>query len=109
MGALEVPRKVAHITVSYPPADLLYPTVPLTLLTVANLIAAWRDWEPRRRWWLGASAISIVERIATFSYFIPTMLWLTGIAHLSEAEVEAALSRWLLLDYGRLFSLWGHG
>ena len=76
-------------------------TVPLTLLTIANLIAAWRERGPRRRWWLGASAISIVERIATFSYFIPTMLWLTGSADLPDAEVEAALSRWLFLDYCR--------
>jgi hypothetical protein len=42
-----------------------------------------------------------VERIATFSYFIPTMLWLMGAEDLSQAEVDAVLSQWLLLDYGR--------
>jgi hypothetical protein len=76
-------------------------TVPLTLLTLANLVAAWLERGPRRNWWLGASAISVVERIATFSYFIPTMLWLQGTEDLSEAAVQAALSQWLLLDYGR--------
>jgi hypothetical protein len=76
-------------------------TVPLTLLTLANLVAAWVEQGPRRRWWLGAAVISVVERIATFSYFIPTMLWLQGTEGLPEAEVQAALSQWLLLDYGR--------
>ena len=76
-------------------------TVPLTLLTLANLVVAWLDRGPRRYWWLGAVAIIVVERIVTFSYFIPTMLWLMGAEGLSQAEVDAALSRWLLLDYGR--------
>jgi Domain of unknown function (DUF1772) len=76
-------------------------TVPLTLLTLANLVAAWQDRGPRRNWWLGASAISVVERIWTFSYFIPTILRLTATEELDEAEVNATLSQWLLLDYGR--------
>ena len=33
-------------------------TVPLTLLTLANLVAAWRERGPRRYWWLGASVSS---------------------------------------------------
>ena len=76
-------------------------TVPLTLLTFANLVAAWLDRGPRRFWWLAAVAIVVVERIVTFSYFIPTMVWLQGTEGLPEAEVQAALSQWLLLDYGR--------
>ncbi len=76
-------------------------TVPLTLLTLANLVAAWLERGPRRNWWLGAAAISVVERLATFSYFIPTMLWLMGTEDLPQAEVQDALRQWLLLDYGR--------
>ena len=76
-------------------------TVPLTLLTLANLGAAWLDRGPRRYWWLSAAAIVVVERIATFSYFIPTMLWLQGTKDLPQVEVQEALSQWLLLDYGR--------
>ena len=76
-------------------------TVPLTLLTLANLVAAWLDRGPRRYWWLGAVAIIVVERIATFAYFIPTMVWLQGTEGLPDAEVQAALSQWLFLDYGR--------
>jgi hypothetical protein len=76
-------------------------TVPLTVLTLANLVAAWLNQGARRRWWLGAVKIIVVERIATFAYFIPTMVWLQGTEGLPEAEVQAALSQWLFLDYGR--------
>src|ERR687891_1403043 len=76
-------------------------TVPLTLLTVANLITAWRDHGPRRPWWLGAVAIIVVERLTTFSYFIPTMIRLMDAEALPGAEVRAALSEWMLLNQGR--------
>jgi hypothetical protein len=75
-------------------------TIPLMVLTVANLIAAWMDSSTRRRWWLSAAAIIVLERIATFSYFIPTMIGLTS-AELPEAEVKATLSQWLLFNHGR--------
>jgi hypothetical protein len=78
-------------------------TGPLTILTLANLVAARLDRGPRRYWWLGAAAIVVAERIATFLYFIPTMLWMTSAEGLPQAEVASTLSRWLLLDYGRLF------
>jgi hypothetical protein len=76
-------------------------TVPLTLLTLASLVAAWQDQRPRRYWWLGASAISVAERSATFSYFIPTMIRLMGAEDLPEAEVKAALSQWRRRNYVR--------
>jgi hypothetical protein len=76
-------------------------TVPLTLLTLASLVAAGRDQGPRRYWWLGAVAISVVERSATFSYFIPTMIRLMGTEDLPEAEVKATLSQWRRRNYGR--------
>jgi hypothetical protein len=76
-------------------------TVPLTFLTLVSLIAAWLDSGPRRSWWLGAVGIIVVERIATFSYFIPTMIRLMGSDSLAAAEVEATLSQWLFLNHGR--------
>jgi hypothetical protein len=76
-------------------------TVPLTLLTLASLVTARRDQGPRRYWWLGAVAITIAERSATFSYFIPTMIRLMGTEDLPEAEVKATLSQWRRRNYGR--------
>lgn len=76
-------------------------TVPLTLLTLANAVAAWVDDGPRRYWWLAAVVIAVVERVATFAYFIPTMVRLSGAADVPEAEVRAGLAQWLLLNHGR--------
>ena len=75
-------------------------TVPLTLLTLANLIAAWLDEGGRRKWWLGAVVIVFAERITTFSYFIPAMLNLTS-SDLPHAEIAARLSQWLLFNHAR--------
>jgi len=44
--------------------------------------------------------IVFLERVATFSYFIPTMIDLTTSA-LPDAEVKATLSRWLTFNHGR--------
>lgn len=76
-------------------------TVPLTLLTILNAIAAYRSRNPQRRWHLSATAVVIVERLATFSYFIPTMIGLMGSQGLSEAEIRASLTQWELLNYVR--------
>src|SRR5688500_2333167 len=46
-------------------------TGPLTLLTLANLFAAWRALGAVRGWWLAAGALVLADRILTFSYFIP--------------------------------------
>jgi hypothetical protein len=76
-------------------------TVPLTLLTLMSAVAAWLDQGTRRHWWLGAVAIVVVERIATFTYFIPTMIRLMGAETVSQAEVDSSLSRWLSLNHVR--------
>jgi len=76
-------------------------TVPLTLLTLANLVVAWRSQGPRHEWWLGAAVITLVERIATFSYFIPTALRLMRAEALPAAKVEAMASQWMALNHVR--------
>ncbi|HEY8489741.1 MAG TPA: hypothetical protein VIO14_01995, partial [Dehalococcoidia bacterium] len=42
-------------------------TGPLTLLTAANLAAAWRARGPARAWWLGAAGAALVDRALTLS------------------------------------------
>jgi hypothetical protein len=90
---------------SWPNTGLMFwvyvTTVPLTVLTLVSAVVAWLDQGPRRHWWLGAVAVVIVERIATFAYFIPTMVRLMGAETIPQAEVEATLSQWLLLNHGR--------
>ena len=76
-------------------------TVPLTLLTVANLVVAWQSQGPRHEWWLGAAVITLVERIGTFSYFIPRALRLMRADTLPSRKVEAMASQWMALNHVR--------
>jgi hypothetical protein len=75
-------------------------TGPLTLLTLASLVAAWRAPQPLRTWWLAAAAFAVADRVFTFSYFIPTMVRLTGAEAAAPDAVEQAL-RWASLNHVR--------
>jgi len=74
-------------------------TLPLTLLTLANLFAAWRSSGAVRGWWLSAALAVLAERAFTFSYFIPTMIRLMRAVD-SPASAAAAI-RWSSLNYLR--------
>jgi hypothetical protein len=78
-------------------------TVPLTLLTIANLVAAWQTQGATRAWWLGAVAAVIIERIMTFMYFIPTNLKLQRRDEtIPEPKLKAMVLQWAHLNYVRL-------
>jgi hypothetical protein len=49
-------------------------TIPLTLLLVASGLLVWGAPAAVRSWWLLACGAILVERVMTFSYFIPTLL-----------------------------------
>jgi magnesium-transporting ATPase (P-type) len=70
-------------------------TVPLTLLTLANLYAAWQSTGPGHGWWLGAAFVALVERISTFSFFIPTAIRLQRDKSLAAAETDDLITRWV--------------
>lgn len=74
-------------------------TVPLTLITLLSLYAAWRADGTLRRWWLAAALAAFVERVFTFSYFIPTMVGLMAAQDLPESVATA--SQWWTLNYVR--------
>ncbi len=76
-------------------------TGPLTLLTVANLVAALQTQGPARAWWLTAAIVMLVERAATFGYFIPTIIRLQRTPTLTQTAVRTALARWVRLNYVR--------
>jgi hypothetical protein len=76
-------------------------TVPLTLLTLANLAVAWQSPGPRHDWWLGAAVITLVERIATFSYFIPTAVRLMRADAFPTGDADAMASQWMALNHVR--------
>jgi hypothetical protein len=71
-------------------------TVPLTLLTFANLFAAWRAPAGLRRWWLGTATTGLFERGLTLGYFVPTMVRLMQ-AESSPDAVSSAI-QWAQLN-----------
>lgn len=74
-------------------------TVPLTVLTLAALFAAWRSPEGVRSWWLAAASAALLDRVLTFSYFIPKMI---GLMAASESAMSAGIAtRWSQLNYVR--------
>ena len=74
-------------------------TIPLTLLTLANLSVAWRAAGSLRVWWLTAGLFALCDRALTFVYFIPTMIRLLKATDSSESV--AAATRWWRLNYLR--------
>jgi len=76
-------------------------TVPLTLLTIASLVAAWSTPNEVRNWWLAAGAAVLVDRVMTFSYFIPTMLTLMNRETISASESVTKARQWINLGYVR--------
>ena len=76
-------------------------TMPLTLLTLGSLVAASQTPGAKGAWWLGAAVITLVERIMTFAYFIPTMLRLQRGGISPQSAVKTAAKRWASLNYVR--------
>ena len=76
-------------------------TVPLTLLTIASIGAAWLTQGSMRSWYLAAVCIIVVERVFTFSYFVPTMVTLMSAEGLPAIDVKDALSQWLRMNHAR--------
>ncbi|WP_035187216.1 DUF1772 domain-containing protein [Alteribacter aurantiacus] len=75
-------------------------TIPLTLLTIANGVAGWKSKGRRRKWLLTTVGIVALERIFTFSYFIPTMAGMKG-GGLPQGEIDAVLDQWTYLNHFR--------
>ena len=76
-------------------------TVPLTLLTLANLIVSLQTTGTKHDWWLTACLLILIERIGTFSYFIPTAVKLMRSQNLTEKKASSLISSWLFLNYFR--------
>jgi hypothetical protein len=75
-------------------------TVPLTLLTLAHLFAAWLASGAVRGWWLAAGLAALADRAFTFSYFIPTMV---GLMRATDSPAAVAVAtQWWNLNYLRL-------
>jgi hypothetical protein len=74
-------------------------TLPLTLLTLANLYAAWYSIDTVRAWWLAAGICAFADRALTFGYFIPTMVGLMKAA--DSPESAGIATQWWRINYLR--------
>jgi hypothetical protein len=74
-------------------------TVPLTLVTLANLVAAWKAPLALRRWWLIAALFALADRVFTLGYFVPTMIGLTRSPN--SADAIATATQWVQLNHVR--------
>ncbi len=85
-------------------------TGPLTLLTLVNLVLAWQSQLPGYQWWLAAALITLIERISTFSFFIPTAIKLQASTQLPAGKLYPLAGLWIGLNYVRnLLTLLGWG
>ncbi|GAB3589479.1 anthrone oxygenase family protein [Hymenobacter daeguensis] len=77
-------------------------TLPLTLLTLASLWLAWHAPAPRHSWWLAAALLTLLERMGTFGFFIPTAIRLMNEQGLPPAKANRLISWWQRLNYARI-------
>lgn len=76
-------------------------TIPLTLLTLANLILAWQSAQQNQPWWLAAAGLTLVERLGTFCFFIPTVIRLQKADKLSASQTTHLVKLWISSNYIR--------
>ena len=76
-------------------------TIPLTLLTILNLVFACKSAAPLYGWWFSATLIILLERIGTFTFFIPTAIKLQKGENLPVAKTTNMIFWWLRINYVR--------
>jgi len=75
-------------------------SIPLTVLTLASIPLIWYSSGVVGPWWLFAVVLTLIERIATHTYFIPTVRWMGK--KKNESKIHVTLIRWKALNIVRL-------
>ncbi len=76
-------------------------TVPLTLLTIANLVSAWNYQSTGPNWWLVAGCIVLAERLLTFTFFIPNAIRVSKIGVSDPGRAGRLAAWWVRANYLR--------
>ncbi len=78
-------------------------TVPLTILCLANLVAAWLFNGVGSDVWLASAIIIAMERVFTFTYFIPNVLKIEqGSESIRKPQLKRMVTHWMYLNYIRI-------
>jgi uncharacterized membrane protein len=74
-----------------------------TLLAILNLCIAWQQPGQLRTLWLAAAIVILVKSIATYTYFVPTMVRkLAKSTQMKPAELTRTVRQWTSLSPLRL-------
>jgi len=76
-------------------------TVPLTLLMIANIALCFQSQPPLHDWWVVATIILLLERLATFTFFIPTAIKLQKGENVTLVKMSKLVTWWVRLNYVR--------
>lgn len=76
-------------------------TVPLTLVTLVNAYLAFHSSGPTRGWWLAAVLLVSLERLLTFTFFIPVALKLMRAETPATPAVLDLAAAWTTLNHVR--------
>lgn len=72
---------------------------PLTaLLAVANIVLAWSNHSDASSLWLAAAIVMLLDRLFTFTYFVPTLAKLQHPEAVAPAKLGPMVKRWTTLS-----------
>jgi hypothetical protein len=78
-------------------------SVPVAILALLNLVLAWRSKAPHRRWWFAAAALMCGYAVASYGFFVPSMLMLQSSgASWPATEIESLVGLWTTLNWFRM-------
>jgi hypothetical protein len=78
-------------------------SVPVAILAVLNLVLAYRSKAPQRRWWLTGATLMCGYAVASYGFFVPSMLALQSYGESwPGVEIESMVSLWTTLNWLRM-------
>lgn len=83
------------------PRFWMFMTPMVGLLSILNLVFAWKSTAPRRKPWLLGSALALFVVVVTFIYFVPTLLTFSHAAEMPAETVANNVLWWVRLNWVR--------
>jgi len=72
-----------------------------TLVSLFNLVLAFRSHDPMRSWWIASSGTVVVVMVITYAYFVPELLRFERTAAQPPADIAPRVRRWTALNLVR--------
>jgi len=72
-----------------------------TLISLFNLVLAFRSHDPMRSWWIASSGTIVLVTVITYAYFVPELLRFERTAAQPPADIAPRVRRWTALNLVR--------